>query len=440
MPSRGCILAPLGGAMAEAVVVSTKPRFFYGWVIVGVSMMINMMSGSLATVFGLFIIPMQSELGWSRTTIVFTTTIAALLGAVTHPLVGPIVDRYGGRVLMVATAVVGGTFIALSSQAHVPWQFYLLYGVLGTAVIQSAGAQVTSVVVAKWFVAKRGRALGFAFSGLSLGSFVMIPTLTLIINELGWRSGFVVMGVLLAVGIALPAGLFLRRNPEDMGLLPDGVQPAAAATAPPREEQSWTLGQALRTRTLWLLLAAWLFASFPLFAYFIHVIPYLRGEKEFGNLANVAWTTWFAFAFASKLVWGYLSEHIPPRFSVAACFLGEAAGLVVLLNVGHSVPMLFLWSVVGGIGHGPFAQLQTLIWADYYGRPFLGTIRGVLSPPTILGPALAPLLAAYVFQQQHSYRTVWLLFVVLFLVGTLLVLLATPPKAGGRKVPAPAPP
>ncbi len=431
--------------MAEAVAVSTKPRFFYGWVIVGVAMMINMMSGSLATVFGLFIIPMQNDLGWSRTTIVFSTTIAALLGAVTHPLVGPIVDRHGGRVLMVATGVLGGTFIALASQAHVPWQFYLLYGVLGIAVIQSAGAQVTSVVVAKWFVAKRGRALGFSFAGLSLGSFLMIPILTLIINELGWRAGFAVMGVLLAVGIALPAGLLLRRNPEDMGLLPDGAQPAAAAkgasaAAPPREEQSWTLGQALRTRTLWLLLAAWLFASFPLSAYFIHVIPYLRGEKEFGNVANVAWTIWFAFAFASKLVWGYLSEHIPPRFSVAACFLGEAAGIVVLLNVGHSVPMLFLWSVVGGIGHGPFAQLQTLIWADYYGRPFLGTIRGVLSPPTILGPALAPLLAAYVFQHQQSYRTVWILFVALFLVGTTLVLLATPPQARAQKAPTHAPP
>ncbi|MBI3954314.1 MAG: MFS transporter, partial [Chloroflexi bacterium] len=284
-------------------------------------------------------------------------------------------------------------------------------------------------------------ALGFAFTGLSIGSLIMVPVLTVAISEMGWRAGFVVMGVALAVGIAVPSAIFLRRVPEDMGLLPDGAQPAAAtprpgaAARPPRPEPSWTLRGALRTRTLWLLLIAWVLASFPLTAYFIHVIPYLRGEKEFGNLANVAWTTWFAFAFASKVVWGYVSERIPPRISVAACFVGEAAAVVVLLHVGQSVPMLFLWSVVGGIGHGPFAQLQTLIWADYYGRPFLGTIRGALAPPMVLGGALGPLLAAYMFQQQGSYRMVWILFAALFLAGALLALLAAPPKA---REPAPS--
>jgi MFS family permease len=397
--------------------------------------MINMMAGSVSTVFGLFIIPMQDALGWSRATIVLATTIAAVLGAIAAPLVGPIVDRYGGRVLLTVTAVVGGAFIALTSLVQAPWQFFLVYGMLGTAVIQSAGIQVTSVVVAKWFLVKRGRALGFAFAGLSLGSLVMVPVLTLAIDQGGWRMGFVVLGGILALGIALPSALFLRREPEDMGLLPDGVprDPAALVTntGPQAAEATWTLRQALRTRTLWLLMFAWLLASFPLTAYFIHVIPYLRGEKGFASLANAAWTTWFAFAFVSKVAWGYISEHLPPRFSVAACFIGEAAAIVVLIHVGHSVTMLFLWAVVGGIGHGPFAQLQSLIWADYYGRPFLGTIRGALAPPSLLGPAVGPLLAAFMFQQQGSYRMVWMLFVVLFLIGAFLALLATPPKARG---------
>lgn len=423
--------------MAKAATVNAQPKLYYGWVIVGVAVFINMMAGSLATVFGLFILPMQKDLSWPRTTIVLSTTIAALLGAIMAPLVGPIIDRYGGRVLTTAAALFGGGSIALASQAHAPWQFYLAYGVFGAAVIQNAGVQVTSVVVAKWFVARRGRALGFAFAGLSLGSLVMVPVLTVIIASLGWRAGFVAMGALLAVGIALPTALFLRRTPEDMGLLPDGaqrVETTVAAGHRQRTEPSWTLREALRTRTLWLLLVAWLLASFPLSAYFIHVIPYLRGERGFGNLANAAWTTWFAFAFASKLVWGYLSERIPVRFSVAACFMGEAAGVALLLWVGQSAPMLFLWSVVGGLGHGPFAQLQTLIWADYYGRPFLGTIRGALSAPSTLASALGPLLAAYVYQEQGSYRVVWLLFAVLFVTAMFLVLLAAPPGAHRRAV------
>lgn len=429
--------------MTQALAVRRKRLpFYYGWVIVAACIVINGLSGNVGTYFGLFVVPIQADLGWGRTTIVLAATIAALSGAAVQPLIGPLIDRYGGRALTAIGGLIGGIALTFASQAREPWQLYLAYGLFGMAV-NGVGLQVTNVVVAKWFIAKRGRALGFAAVGLSAANLVMVPLLQTLISSFGWRFAFVMLGLIVAAGLALPSALFLRRQPEDLGLRPDGASPedtgGLSPGSPPRPaagppERSWTLRAALRTRSFYLLLAAWTLASLPVMAYFVHTIPYLRGDKGFSAAtAAAAWTAWFACGSLSKLAWGFISERVPARFSVAACLFGEAAGVTVLLNVDHSVPLLFLWSVVGGTGHGPFAQLQTLIFANYYGRRFLGTIRGAIAPFIILSGATGPLLAAYLFQRFGDYQTVWLLFIALFLTAGTLALLSTPPKA-----PAPA--
>jgi MFS family permease len=190
----------------------------------------------------------------------------------------------------------------------------------------------------------------------------------------------------------------------------------------------------VRTRSFYLLLLAWMLASLPVMAAFIHTIPYLRGDRGFSPaLAASAWTVWFACGSLSKLAWGFLSERFPARVSVAALLFGEALGMALLLNVGTSIPLLFLWAVVGGTGHGPFAQLQTLIFADYYGRRFLGAIRGLVAPFIVIAGAAGPLFAAFLFQRNGNYQMVWLLFIAMLVVAGALALLAKPPR---RSAPA----
>lgn len=426
--------------MIKSSAVAVRRRLYYGWVIVGVILVINIMYGSTTPLFGFFIIPIQKELGWTRSTIVLTLTIVALIGAPSHAITGLLVDRYGARLLIFVTALIGGLFMVLGGlTASTPWQFYLLFGVLGLAVLQSAGIPVTHIVVSKWFVAKRGRALGWAASGMSLGPTLLTPVVALIISQWGWRWGFVTLGALAGIGIALPAVIFLRRTPEDMGLLPDGVKPneatsqasAVAQKKPQSEvkvEQSWTLRGAMQTRTFWILLLAGAAHAMATTVVFIHAVPYLRGEKEFGNLVAAAWSTFFAFSVISKVVWGYISEKIPVQLSMIITTVGKALGVILLLNMGRSTPLLFVWAVLHGSFHGPSAQLQTLIWANYYGRSFLGAIRGVFQFPTVFAQAGAPLLAAYMFDKQGVYREVWLLVTALLFLAAFLFFLSPQPK------------
>lgn len=421
--------------MEQVAVVRTKPRFFYGWVIVAVCGLVNLATGILPPSLGILMLPMQRELGWSQTTIILATTISTFLGAIIRPLLGPYIDHVGGRVLMSAGAIIGGLAIMLSGQAHEPWQFYLFYGVLGVTVIQNVGSQVTGVIVSKWFVAMRGRALGFAQTGVSMGSFVGVVIVTATLEFAGWRLCLAMLGLVIFLAVGVPSALFMRRQPEDMGLLPDGAEPdhreqstrVSQGERVLTEEPAWTLSQALHSRGFWLIISSMIFVSFPTSGYFIHVIPYLQGQQGFGTEANVAWSTWFIFSTISKVIWGYISEWFPVRISCAISFFGEAVAMVLLLVVGQRVPILFLWAVVNGFFHGPGPQLQNLIFADYYGRRFLGTIRGVTSLPIILSSASGPLIAAFLYQALDSYELVWALFAVSFTLATVLILLVGPP-------------
>lgn len=171
--------------MISSAVTLKWPRLYYGWVIVVLTFMINITTGLLPPVFGLFVLSMQKDLGWDRATLVVATSIATLLGMVLRPVAGMLIDKYGERPLMVCAGTIGGIAIALTSLVNAPWQFYLAYGILGTALLGSVSQQVTSVIVAKWFIAKRGRALSFASTGISLGSLLGVAVATFTIAVVG---------------------------------------------------------------------------------------------------------------------------------------------------------------------------------------------------------------------------------------------------------------
>src|SRR5438876_1502933 len=236
--------------------------FFYGWVIVALALLSAFWgTGAIQRAFAVILKPLTDDLGVPRTMGVLGVTIAALTGDILSPLIGVVVHRRGPRLRMVvAGAAIGLTLIALS-QVQSIWLFLLLFGVvLGLArpVLQAVGAQTT---VAKWFVRRRGRAVTFSTLGMPLSAVVFIPLTQYLVSEHGWRSTWLVLGMALMLTLTIPAGIFMRGKPEDMGLLPDGDRPGespvASRPSPGRQtaglEHSWTPREALRSRPFWML-------------------------------------------------------------------------------------------------------------------------------------------------------------------------------------------
>ena len=211
-----------------------KPkRFFYGWVIVGVMAASGAGSMAMGTLnFGLFIKPMGDALGIGRSSFGWAQTARRGAGALSSPVIGPLLDSHGSRVILPVAALMSG--LALMGLAYInhAWQLVLLFTVMGLVGMSGPGALATSVPVLKWFLSNRGRALAFMSLGIPIGAMVFVPLTQYLIDTVGWEMAWIILAII-GMGIIVPlTAVFVRRQPEDEGLLPDGgIEPDSAETS-----------------------------------------------------------------------------------------------------------------------------------------------------------------------------------------------------------------
>ncbi|MDP8921826.1 MAG: MFS transporter, partial [Chloroflexota bacterium] len=218
--------------MERATPAPRRAPFFYGWVIVAVMAAVGALSMALGSLnFGLFIKPMGDELGVGRAVFGWAQSSRQIASAVTAPVVGGLIDRFGVRVLLtVAALTTGGALICLGFVTD-GWQIVALFALMGVVGMSGPGALVTSVPVTKWFVRERARALAYMSLGIPVGGLLFVPLTQIFIDAFGWRMAWILLAIL-GTGLIVPLSMiFVRREPEDLGLLPDGGPPAATNRA-----------------------------------------------------------------------------------------------------------------------------------------------------------------------------------------------------------------
>ena len=408
-----------------------RPRFFYGWIIVLVSAITDATAFGAGNVsFGVFLQPMSAALGWSRTTLIGAATLSSFAHLIVNPVVGVVLDRHGPRIIMVFGTVVGGISFMLMGGVTEPWQYYLLFTTATAFGLHEVGGLVATTTVAKWFVRQRGRALAFTVAGNNIGGIVMAPLTAFLISAIGWGAAWAVLGFLIVAVVLPPTILFMRRSPEDMGLLPDGDPPESAAkstetTSPRREEPRWEVRDALRTPTLWILIISSNLSSLGISAFLYHQVAYFRDAGLSLEAAALTYSLYNAMAMVSKLLWGFIAERVPARYCLMSNFLLKGVGWLALL-LSNAPERVLVYSVISGLGTAS-AVLQPLLWADYYGRAFLGTIRGVTSPFQVISSLGGPLFAAFVFDTAGSYDVAFWIFTATIFLAFGLMFFARPP-------------
>ena len=265
-----------------------KPRLYYGWVIVAVIGLGGFtQSAESYPVLGVLLKPMTEEFGWTRTDFAGSTMLGTLMGGLLALKVGPMIDRLGARWTLTASFAVLGSTLVLLALIQTLWQFYFLQ-IVGRALTMGVLALALGVVVPKWFVDKRGRAVAFGGLGQRIGNAVTPLYVQHLVSQGSWRQATAVAGILMWVVSMVPIAIFLRRRPEDMGLLPDGADPeearkreeavAAGTVSAPREETSMTREQALRHPSFYFLVVAFslVFVAAP--ALNLHMLPYMTDQ------------------------------------------------------------------------------------------------------------------------------------------------------------------
>lgn len=409
----------------------SRGGLYYGWYIVALAFIAQAMSAGLQVyTFGVFLKPMSEDLGLTRAELAGVQSFSTLVSGVLALAIGPLIDRRGGRELMVGGALIAGAGLAGVGLVHNLWQFYLIRGVVVTVGMLGMGGLVVNVALSNWFVRRRGRAIAVAAMGISVAAVVLPPLTQWLITRVGWRGAWGVLGLLVILVVTMPAALIMRRRPEDLGLQPDGDAATRTATGPPApdaDEYAWSRAAALRTPTLWLLMLAFALASMGLMGMLVHTYPYLTDRGLSAAEAARGLSLIGIAGLLCKPCWGLLVERFAARRCAAAEFLLCAAG-IGLIRFAQDTTLTYAAIFLFGLGVGGVMTVQEVIWAEYFGRLTLGRIRSVAMPFTIASSAGGPVFAAWVFDATGSYRGAFLLFILTYLVAAALISLARRPE------------
>ncbi len=408
--------------------VIRRVPFFYGWVILAVGTLgIIMMGPSQTFTVSLFIDSLVADLGISRANISLLYGIATLSASLMLPLTGRVVDRYGSRRMIVVTVLAFGLATMGLSQARGPISLlviFLLVRFLGFGSMQL----VCNNVIAQWFVRRRGFVMGLA--GQSLGiSLMLFPFLaSQLILHVGWRWAWVALGAG-AMAIMLPVGwLFFRDKPELYGLHPDGDGDTEWERAAASDEVHWTLAQARRTGIFWLFAVSFSVMAMILSGMVFHQAALFRLR---GFDLNVAVLGFQLSAFSSvggNFAVGYLLDRVRPRILLRVQLVGLLA-IMVLVQIMDNIAWVILYAALSGLISASFRVMDATVWAKYFGRKHLGSIRGATMLGLLSGTALGAYPLGLSYDLTGGYQTALTLLMVLPVLIIIASIWIKPPAA-----------
>ena len=409
--------------------MKTRSRtLYYGWVVTAATGGMGFANAATAiSILSIFVVPMSKEFGWGRAEIAGATTLGAILGASLAPFVGRLVDRFGSRIVL----VVGGSIIGLAclylSVMQTLIGFYLAFTTARVA--DQGGVKIgTSVTTGKWFQRYRGRATGLVFFVETLGVIALAPLTHLVISQWGWRPAWLMLAALMFLLGVLPCALWVRRQPEDMGLTIDGdPQPTTARDEDPssrpgtvRDEHSFTLSEAAGTWGFWLALGSLFIGSIATSGVGLHLVPYLTEQGISAAAAVAAISVMATSGAAGALLSGAAGDRISPRWVMVSLNLVTAAALGLLVSTDTLLDA-YLFVILLGLASTGINTLAPIMWARNYGRRSLGAIQGVGRAAQVVGFAIGPLASGLAHDATGSYRTAFVAMVGLALLAAALM-------------------
>ena len=377
--------------------------------------------------FGVFFKSIESDFALTRGATSGVFSIYMLLCCVFAVLGGRALDRYGPKVVVFLMGSFTGLSLLLTSQANSAWQLLISYGLLlslGTGAIYA----VVNSTASRWFDKKRGFVLGITTSGGGFGAIVMAPFATYLISNFGWRTAFIVMGLIAWLVISSMC-LILKKDPGDMGLLPDGVKSEAAQPGPQKKEikaqlTGPSLLQASRTSNFWFLGLIWLLLSLDVHLVFVHVVSY---AVDMGNSlmdAAIILTLIGGTTIPGRLLVGRVSDTIGRKAPAIACAVLQVGALLWLMWA-QELWKLYVFAIAFGFLWGGLGVLTTALIGDVFGMRSIGAIMGMMSAGWALGAASGPAIGGYIFDVSGTYFMAFAAGAVAILLAALLVALVT---------------
>jgi len=334
--------------------------------------------------------------------------------------------------MMVLGTILAGIGFLLLPLASNYVLFLLIYlGVISLGV-HTGFNQGTMAVVNRWFVRRRGTAFGILSVGIALGGAVITPIVSVVVLNLGWPVAALMSGVVLLV-VGLPLSLFMRDTPEQMGLLPDGIKSGLHNTGAvrsgfvPLEGVDYTVRQAIRTASYWLLALGICLRITAYVGVFVHIVPVMvwkgLGEATGGIMVAV-----IAFsAIFTRFLMGWWGDRWSRKKPVVLAMLVGAISLVFLVVAPGKLWLMVVFTIAFSVTEGAAGLTWALI-GDYFGRRAFATLRGGVNLAVSFGALAAPVIAGRVYDMTQSYERALLPFAGLYVAAAVVFMILPEPE------------
>ena len=387
-------------------------------------------------------VALEAHFGWSRTQLSMAFAFTRIEGGVMGPIEGYLTDRAGPkRMVLIGLFVLGIGFLLFWQVKHL-WMFYLAFVIMSLGHSLCGWVPVTTLLN-NWFIRNRAKAMGWSNTFSRLGALILVPAIAWAINpdkdRLGWDVTALALGIFSFL-VAVPMYKVIRNRPEEYNLLPDGLMPLEVETSRNSQDsgkevsqievqqdtQDLTTAQALKTVAFWLISIGHGLTSMVIIAIMAHLGLFMS-DNGF-DIQTTAWVvsvyTFVAMVF--PVVGGYVGDRIPIRIAIFV-FTSIQAFSVVILTFATTLPLLYAFAVLFGIGFGGRSPLTTAIRGDYFGRRSFGKILGISTVPLNILLLVAAPFAGYMYDTTGSYTSAFLILAALSFVGGVFFLLAKKP-------------
>ncbi|MFC1593224.1 MFS transporter [Candidatus Omnitrophota bacterium] len=405
-----------------------RGKISYGWVVTIAGAFIIFIAGNFQSSFGVYIQPLINRFGWSRAAISACVSTRTIMSGLASPVAGILSDRYGPRIFILIGIFLVGLGYLLSPLIDNLWQLYLFLGAL-TGIGIAAFLIPIVATVTRWFGIKSALANGIISSGFGWAQVIVPPIATYLILQHGWEMCLIVMGIA-ALLLGTLAWSFIRTPPvmvkESAVQHEEGDTPEASKTQTGTED-SYTLSQALRTPTLWIMFLIVMVASSGYYMGVIHIVAAAIDTGMTPEAAAITLTLCGITNTLGRLALGGLATKIGNRTVLMLCLATEVLSLSLLARA-DSLYAFYIIAVIHGLGYGGVPPIIPTLTGSFFGTRALGSIIGSVNTAYMLGGAIGPFLAGYVFDVTGSYYTAFFYAAIVMIMALLLCLLLRPPR------------
>jgi len=381
-----------------------RPKFFYGYIVALAVFLIMLVNGGAFYSFGVFFKPVLLEFGWTRVVVSGAYSLCLLLIGLLSIVMGKLNDRFGPRLLVTGCGLFLGSGYLLMSQIGTIWQLYLFYGVI-VAIGESAYLVPLLSTVARWFTRRRGLATGIVSSGIGVGIMIMPPVVSWLISTYGWRTSYIIVG-LIVLTLSILGAQFLRRDPGQIGLSPYG-EDEVKQEGLNLEAGGLSLQEAIRTRQLWLLCALSFSYYFCTATIMVHIVIHATGLGISAlSAANILAVIGGA-SIAGRIIMGGAGDRIGNKLALIICFILILIALIWLMTTKEAW-MFYPFAAILGLGYGGIVALKPPVTAELFGLSSHGVILGITFFSDCMGGVIGPVLAGRIFDITGSYQLAFL--------------------------------